>query len=102
MEPRRLTAACQSCAVRAAMPFPLDCVDVLEFFTFAVLGIGNLACGFVPGGVASAPISPIVQRVGSAALAPCGIRPSVIPHYRPRVVQNIGLVRMADRKSTRL
>src|ERR1035441_422495 len=44
MEPRRLTAACQSCAVRAAMPFPLDCDEVLAFFTLAVLGMGKVAC----------------------------------------------------------
>jgi hypothetical protein len=43
MEPRRLTAACQSCAVRAAMPLPFDGAVVLEFFTFAVLGMGEVA-----------------------------------------------------------
>jgi hypothetical protein len=42
MDPRRLTAACQSCAVSAAMPFPFDGIFDSDFFTFAVLGMGKV------------------------------------------------------------
>jgi hypothetical protein len=47
MDPRKLTAACQSWAVRAAIPFPFDWAAVLGFFTFAVFGMGyavNVDC----------------------------------------------------------
>jgi len=43
------------------MPFSFDWAVVLEFFTFAVLGMGKVACAFR---------SPIVQRVAQRSLLP--------------------------------